>query len=189
MGEERKTVDNCFSRTKSTKQREMKQGYALSTFRLCDLTGHVELKTVRPKATGVRIPLPAPKNKDIPCGCPLFFATVRGDELSFAKRNGEFAYRRHIANHEAQSIRGICVARRCRLKCIPKRNGFNKPCPEQHTPLQERILTPLCDSQSRRMGFAYPTRRSKSSLFRRRVWVSSSKTNTPLPSLSTNWNL
>ena len=56
MGEERKTVDNCFSRTKSTKQREMKQGYALSTFRLCDLTGHVELKTVRPKATGVRIP-------------------------------------------------------------------------------------------------------------------------------------
>ena len=51
-GEERKTVDNCFSRTKSTKQREMKQGYALSTFRLCDLTGHVELKTVRPKATG-----------------------------------------------------------------------------------------------------------------------------------------
>jgi len=59
-GEERKTVDNCFSRTKSTKQREMKQGYALSTFRLCDLTGHVELKTVCPKGTGVRIPLPAP---------------------------------------------------------------------------------------------------------------------------------
>ena len=29
------------------------------------------------------------------------------------------------------------------------------------------------------VGFAYPTRRSKSSLFRRRVWVSSSKTNTP----------
>ena len=47
----------------------------------------------------------------------------------------------------------------------------------------ERILTPLCDSQSRRMGFAYPTRRSKSSLFRRRVWVSSPKVNTPLPSL------
>ena len=60
MGEERKTVDNCFSRTKSIKQREMKQGYALSTFRLCDLTGHVELKTVCPKGTGVRIPLPAP---------------------------------------------------------------------------------------------------------------------------------
>ena len=32
-----------------------------------------------------------------------------------------------------------------------------------------------------RMGFAYPTRRSKSSLFRCRVWVSSSKTNTTLP--------
>ena len=47
----------------------------------------------------------------------------------------------------------------------------------------ERIWTALCDSLSRRMGFAYPTRRSKSSLFRRRVWVSSSKTNTPLPSL------
>ena len=40
--------------------------------------------------------------------------------------------------------------------------------------LLERILTPLCDSLSRRMGFAYPIRRSKSSLFRRRVWVSSS---------------
>ena len=25
--------------------------------------------------------------------------------------------------------------------------------PEQHTPLQERILTPLCDSPSRRMGY------------------------------------
>ena len=107
---------------KSTKQREMKQGYALSTFRLCDLTGHVVLKTVCPKGTGVRIPLPAPKNKDTPCGCPLFFATVRGSR------------------------------------------------------------TPLCESCARRMGFAYPTRRSKSSLFRRRVWVSSPLVNTPLPS-------
>ena len=72
-------------------------------------SGHNEavLKTVRPKATGVRIPLPAPKNKDTPCGCPLFFATVRGDEPE------GFAYRRHTAYHEAQSIRGICVARRC----------------------------------------------------------------------------
>ena len=80
------------------------------------------LKTVCPKGTGVRIPLPAPKNKDTPCGCPLFFATVRGSR------------------------------------------------------------TPLCESCARRMGFAYPTRRSKSSLFRRRVWVSSAETNTPLPS-------
>ena len=31
-----------------------------------------------------------------------------------------------------------------------------------------------------RMGFAYPTRRSKSSLFRRRVWVSSPMVNTHL---------
>ena len=78
-------------------------------------SGHNEavLKTVCPKGTGVRIPLPAPKNKDIPCGCPLFFATVRGDELSFAKRNGEFAYRRHRAHHEEQTLRGICVARNC----------------------------------------------------------------------------
>ena len=100
-------------------------------------SGHNEavLKTVRPKATGVRIPLPAPKNKDTPCGCPLFFATVRGDELSFAKRNGEFAYRRHRAYHEEQTLRGICVARRYWLKFIPKRNGFYKPHPEQHTPL------------------------------------------------------
>ena len=39
-------------------------------------SGHNEavLKTVCPKGTGVRIPLPAPKNKDTPCGCPLFFA-------------------------------------------------------------------------------------------------------------------
>ena len=88
-------------------------------------SGHNEavLKTVRPKATGVRIPLPAPKNKDTPCGCPLFFATVRGSR------------------------------------------------------------TPLCDSLSRKMGFAYPTRRSKSSLFRCRVWVSSPLVNTPLSSL------
>ena len=87
-------------------------------------SGHNEavLKTVCLTGTGVRIPQPAPKNKDIPCGSPLFFATVRGDEPSFATRNGEFAYRRHIANHEAQSIRGICVARRCRLKLAPKRN-------------------------------------------------------------------
>ena len=63
-------------------------------------SGHNEavLKTVRPKATGVRIPLPAPKNKDTPCGCPLFFATVRGSR------------------------------------------------------------TPLCDSPSRRMGFAFECR-------------------------------
>ena len=77
-------------------------------------SGHNEavLKTVCLTGTGVRIPQPAPKNKDTPCGCPLFFASVRGDELSFAKRNGEFAYRRHRANLEAQSICGICVARR-----------------------------------------------------------------------------
>ena len=81
-------------------------------------SGHNEavLKTVCPKGTGVRIPLPAPKNKDTPCGCPLFFATVRGDEPK------GFAYRRHIANLEAQSIRGICVARRYQLKFILKRN-------------------------------------------------------------------
>ena len=66
-----------------------------------------------PKHTRVRIPPSAPKNKDTPCGCPLFFASIGGDELSFAKRKREFAYRRHIAYHEAQSIRGICVARRC----------------------------------------------------------------------------
>ena len=38
-GEERKTVINCFSRTKSTKQGEMKKIYDFSAFRLCDLTG------------------------------------------------------------------------------------------------------------------------------------------------------
>ena len=43
-------------------------------------SGHNEavLKTVCLTGTGVRIPQPAPKNKDTPCGCPLFFATVRG---------------------------------------------------------------------------------------------------------------
>ena len=45
-------------------------------------SGHNEavLKTVRPKATGVRIPLPAPKNKDTPCGCPLFFPQLEALE-------------------------------------------------------------------------------------------------------------
>ena len=86
-------------------------------------SGHNEavLKTVRPKATGVRIPLPAPKIRTLLVGVLYFLLRY------------------------------------------------------------ERILTPICDSPSRRMGFAYSTRRSKSSLFRRRVWVSSSKTNIPLP--------
>ena len=35
----KKTVDNCFSRTKSTKQGEMKKIYDFRTLRLCDLTG------------------------------------------------------------------------------------------------------------------------------------------------------
>ena len=77
----------------------------------------------------------AKKIRTLLVGVLYFLPQSEGDELSFAKRNGEFAYRRHRANLEAQSIRGICVARRCRLKFIPKRNGFNKPCPEQHTPL------------------------------------------------------
>ena len=82
------------------------------------------MKTVRPKATGVRIPLPAPKMK-----------------------------------HQSFAIGALIFA------------------------WNERILTPLCDSLSRRMGFAYPTRRSKSSLFRRRVRVSSPLVNTPLQGL------
>ena len=77
---------------------------------------------------------------------------------------------------------------------LPKRHGGSNPssCAKNEAPIlavgafifawNEWILTPLCDSPSRRMGFAYPTRRSKSSLFRRRVWVSSPKVNTPLPS-------
>ena len=39
-------------------------------------SGHNEavLKTVRPKATGVRIPLPAPNKKgSTPCECYLFY--------------------------------------------------------------------------------------------------------------------
>ena len=92
-------------------------------------SGHNEavLKTVCPKGTGVRIPLPAPNKR-----------------TTEPKKLGCFLFLWHW---------------------------------------YERILTSLCDSLSRRMGFAYPTRRSKSSLFRRRVWVSSIKTNTPLPSL------
>ena len=58
MGEERKTVDNCFSRTKSTKQGVGEASAPSDNQRLCDLTGHVELKTVCPKGTGVRIPHP-----------------------------------------------------------------------------------------------------------------------------------
>ncbi len=62
-GEERKTVDNCFSRTKSTKQGVGEASVSSDNQRLCDLTGHVVLKTVCPKGTGVRIPLPAPNKR------------------------------------------------------------------------------------------------------------------------------
>ena len=121
-------------------------------------SGHNEavLKTVCPKGTGVRIPLPAPKNKDTPPGCPLFFATVRGDELSFATRNGEFAYRRHGAYLEEQTLRGICVARRC-LSQVTLCGTLSTILTPSSIPLflLERILTPLCDSPSRRMGFAF----------------------------------
>ena len=55
----------------------------------------------------------AKKIRTLRVGVLYFFATVRGDELSFATRNGEFAYRRHRAYHEEQINRGICVARRC----------------------------------------------------------------------------
>ena len=59
-GEERKTVDNCFSRTKSTKQGEMKKIYDFSTFRLCDSTGEpTRLSTLEPdgKDTSVEVTL------------------------------------------------------------------------------------------------------------------------------------
>ena len=39
MGEERKTVDNCFSRTKSTKQGVGEASVSSDNQRLCDLTG------------------------------------------------------------------------------------------------------------------------------------------------------
>ena len=39
-----------------------------------------------------------------------FYITVRGDEPE------GFAYRRHRAYHEEQTLRGICVARRCRIE-------------------------------------------------------------------------
>ena len=71
----------------------------------------------------------ANKNGLLLAGRPIFIATIKGDEPE------GFAYRRHTAYHDAQSIRGICVARRGRLKFIPKRNSFYKPHPEQHTPL------------------------------------------------------
>ena len=48
-GEEFKTVDNCFKRTKSTKQGEMKKIGDFRALRLCDLTGepsNSETKTI-----------------------------------------------------------------------------------------------------------------------------------------------
>ena len=87
------------------------------------------LKTVRPKATGVRIPLPAPKNKDTPCGCPLFFATVRGSR------------------------------------------------------------TPLCDSPSRRMGFAFERKPSVSSLTSGGAKNIRQRRIPLFQDCSTNWNL
>ena len=59
----------------------MKQGYALSTFRLCDLTGHVELKTVRLRSHGGSNPSScANKNGLLLAGRPIFIATVRVTE-------------------------------------------------------------------------------------------------------------
>ena len=52
----------------------------------------------------------ANKNGLLLAGRPIFIATVRGDEPE------GFAYRRHRANFEEQTLRGICVARRCRIE-------------------------------------------------------------------------
>ena len=85
-------------------------------------SGHNEavLKTVCPKGTGVRIPLPAPIK--------------------------------------------MVYSLRVDLFLLP----------------QSEALESALRANSRGEGFAYPTRRSKSSLFRRRVWVSSSETNISL---------
>ena len=54
-------------------------------------SGHNEavLKTVRPKATGVRIPLPAPKKKIHPLGGSFFFGTaLKRDSNAVKKQHG-----------------------------------------------------------------------------------------------------
>ena len=54
-------------------------------------SGHNEavLKTVCPKGTGVRIPLPAPKIRTLRVGCPLFFVLgMRGFWRPSAQQNG-----------------------------------------------------------------------------------------------------
>ena len=76
---------------------------------------------------------------------------------------------------------------------MPKRHGGSNPssCAIKTNTIprgwclflsrRTRGREPTSATKCCRMGFAYPTRRSKSSLFRRRVWVSSLKTNIPLP--------
>ena len=66
-------------------------------------------------------------------GLGLFSHIVRARTLARKARRG-FAYRRRLANLEEQSFRGICVARSCFLKLVPKRNVFWWIYPEQHTP-------------------------------------------------------
>ena len=76
--------------------------------------GVLRLENRLPKRHGGSNPSScANKNGLLLVGRPIFIATVRGDELPFAKRNGEFAYRRRRAYHEEQTLRGICVARSC----------------------------------------------------------------------------
>ena len=85
------------------------------------------MKTVCPKGTGVRIPLPAPNKR-----------------TTEPKKLGCFLFLWHW---------------------------------------YERILTPLCDSTSRRMGFAFERKPSGSLLTSGGAKKSSPEANTPLPSL------
>ena len=73
-GEEQKTVDNCFLRTKSKKQGAKGESESNDALRLCDLTGEPSIPE-SPLVTfmATRGLYPHEKKRGLPFGNPLFF--------------------------------------------------------------------------------------------------------------------
>ena len=73
-GEEQKTVDNCFLRTKSKKQGAKGESESNDALRLCDLTGEPSIPE-SPLVTfmATRVLYPHEKKRGLPFGNPLFF--------------------------------------------------------------------------------------------------------------------
>ena len=92
------------------------------------------MKTVRGNSHGGSNPSAcANKNGLLLAGRPIFIATVRGDEPE------GFAYRRHRAHHEEQTLRGICVARRCRIEFYTEAERLELTLPRAAYPSSQHI--------------------------------------------------